>query len=130
MVHEVVIGNPTFTSVSTSLNPSTYGQAVTFQVWVGASDPAVPAPTGTVRFSWDRFTIGSATVSGLPYGGAAVANFTTSTLNADTYPLAAVYSGDAENASSSSDVLSQVVLQATSAATLTSSPILRLRVRR
>jgi hypothetical protein len=51
-----------------------------------------------------------------------VATLTKSNLNADSYPLTAVYVGDAENSGSTSVVLDQVVLEATSAATLTSSP--------
>jgi hypothetical protein len=45
-----------------------------------------------------------------------------SNLNADAYPLIAVYLGDASNARSTSPILNQVVNETTSAATLTSSP--------
>lgn len=51
-----------------------------------------------------------------------MATLTRSNLNADTYPLTAVYLGDANNARSTSPVLNQVVTETTSAATLTSSP--------
>jgi hypothetical protein len=51
-----------------------------------------------------------------------VATLTRSNLNADPYPLIAVYSGDAANVGSSSAVLNQVVRETISAATLTSSP--------
>jgi hypothetical protein len=51
-----------------------------------------------------------------------VATLTKLNLNADPYPLTAVYGGDANNPPSTSAVLNQVVLQATSSATLTSSP--------
>lgn len=117
-VAEPVDGYPTAIYVGSSLNPSTYGQPVTFQVWVYPYNPTFSGPTGNVKFVWDRFTLGSATLSG---NFIAQASFTTSILNADTYPLTAMYVGDAENASSTSDVLNQVVLQTTSAATLTSS---------
>jgi hypothetical protein len=53
-------------------------------------------PTGTIRLKWqyftETFTIGSATLNN---GG--VATLTRSNLNADTYPLTAVYLGDAAN---------------------------------
>src|SRR6185437_16207610 len=45
-----------------------------------------------------------------------------STLNADVFPLTAVYAGDADNLGSTSTVVNQVVLETTTAATLTSSP--------
>jgi hypothetical protein len=51
-----------------------------------------------------------------------VAALTKSSLNADVFPLKAVYSGDANNQASTSAVLNQVVTQTASAATLTSSP--------
>jgi Bacterial Ig-like domain (group 3)/FG-GAP-like repeat/FG-GAP repeat len=51
-----------------------------------------------------------------------VATLTKSNLNADNYPLTAVYIGDASNLGSTSPVLKQVVTQATSSATLTSLP--------
>jgi Bacterial Ig-like domain (group 3) len=119
VLQEVVNGYPNFLSFGMSPNPSTYGQAVTFQVFVYPSQfPDTFA--GTVKFVWDRFTIGSAAVSNTPYFFGE-AYFTTSMLNADTYPMMAVYSGDAENASNTSDVINLVVLPTTSAATLTSS---------
>ena len=50
-----------------------------------------------------------------------MATLTRSNLNADPYPLVAVYSGDAHNLSSKSAVLNQVIVETTSAATITSS---------
>ena len=70
-----------------------------------------------MKFTWSGYTIGSATVN-----SAGIASLTKSNLNADTYPLTAVYVGDAANLGSTSAVLNQVVLEATSTATLTSSP--------
>jgi hypothetical protein len=74
-------------------------------------------PTGKVNFTWSRFSIGSATLN-----SNGVATLTRSNLNADPYPLTARYGGDANNPASTSAVLNQVVLETTSAATLTSSP--------
>jgi large repetitive protein len=51
-----------------------------------------------------------------------VAMLTKSNLNADTFPLTAVYAGDADNLGSTSAVVNQMVLQATSTAFLTLSP--------
>ena len=103
------------TTLTSSLNPSTYGQKVTLAATVAPAGKIIP--TGTVHFTWDRFTIGSATLN-----GSGVATLTKSNLNADSYPLIAVYGGDANNPPSTSAVLSQLVLETTSTATLTSWP--------
>ncbi len=105
----------TSTSIISSLNPSTYGQNVTWTATVISS--ASITPTGKVNFTWSGHTIGAATLN-----SSGVATLTKSNLNADSYPLTAVYAGDAANLRSTSAVLNQVVLETTSAATLTSSP--------
>jgi hypothetical protein len=104
----------TATTLAASLNPSIYGQAVTWTATVTSSASATP--TGKVTFTWGNI-IGTATLN-----ASGVATLTKSSLNADTFPLAAVYSGDANNQASASAVLNQVVQQTSSAATLTSSP--------
>ena len=81
-------------------------------------------PTGTVAFHWSNsgriFTIGRATLD-----ATGVATLTRSNLNTDPfgapYPLVAVYLGDARNLSSPSAVLPQHVLQAKTAARVSSS---------
>lgn len=105
----------TATTLLSSLNPSIYGQSVTWTATVTTSGPVVP--TGKVKFTWSIYTIGVITLN-----GSGVATLTKSNLNADPYPLTAVYLGDANNLGSTSSVLNQVVTQATSSATLTSSP--------
>jgi len=105
----------TSTSFASSLNPSTYGQSITWTATVTSSGSITP--TGKVNFTWSGHTIGAATLN-----SSGVATLTKSNLNADAYPLTAVYAGDAANLRSTSAVLNQVVLETTSAATLTSSP--------
>jgi YVTN family beta-propeller protein len=102
------------TTLTSSLNPSTYGQKVTFTATVAPSGSITP--TGKVKFTWSVYTLGTATLNS---NGVATL---TKALNADSYPLTAVYGGDANNPPSTSAVLNQVVLQATSSATLASSP--------
>ena len=104
----------TSTTLISSLNPSVYGQKVTWTAAVTTSGP-VP-PTGKVNFTWGD-SIGTASLN-----ASGVATLTRSTLNADTYPLIAVYGGDANNLASRSVVLNQVVTETTSFAALTSSP--------
>jgi hypothetical protein len=114
-LNQVVTKFMTSTALASSLNPSAYGQKVTWAATVTSSGSITP--TGKVLFEWSIYTIGSATLN-----SSGVATLTKSNLNADAFPLTAVYAGDAANLGSTSAVLSQVVLEATSAATLTSSP--------
>jgi Big-like domain-containing protein/VCBS repeat protein len=115
LLNNTGVHNPTSTSLTSSLNPSIYGQAVTWTAMVTSSGSFTP--TGKVRFTWSGNTIGSAILN---TGG--VATLTKSNLNADAFPLTAVYSGDANNLGSTSAVVNQVVTQTTSAASITSSP--------
>ncbi len=106
----------TTAAFTSSLNPSIYGQRVTFTAKV-TTEGALP-PTGKVAFTWGGiYTIGFATLN-----SSGVATLTKSDLNADPYPLTAVYSGDVNNVGSTSPVVNQLVLKTTSAATITSSP--------
>ena len=117
-VTQVVTGYPTTTTLSSSLTPSAYGQSVTWTATVTSPSGYVTSPTGKVDFTWGGvYTIGSA-----PLNASGVATLTKSNLNADSYPLTAAYVGDPNNAGSTSAILSQVVTQTTSAASLTSSP--------
>jgi len=101
--------------LASSLNPSIYGQPV---AWTATVTTAGPFPTtGTVNFIWSGNTIGTATLN-----ATGVATLTRSNLNADSYPLTAVYTGDSNNLGSTSSIVNQVVTQATSSATLSSSP--------
>jgi hypothetical protein len=102
---------PTATAVTSSLNPSTLGQSVTFTATVsGGSNPS-----GTVQFKDGAANLGAA----VPLAGSS-ATFSTSVLSAGTHPITATYSGDAGNAASTSPVLDQVVNGAGPAPTTTS----------
>jgi hypothetical protein len=105
----------TSTHFTSSLNPSTYGQKVSWTATVTSSGSITP--TGKVQFQWSIYTIGAATLN-----SSGVATLTKSNLNADAYPLTAVYVGDEANLGSTSALLNQVVLETTSSAVLTSSP--------
>lgn len=106
--------NPTSTTLTSSLNPSIYGQKVIFSATVRNSSGTIP--TGQVSFTWSGHTLGVANLN-----SSGVATLNKSYLNADSYPLTAVYMGDANNLGSTSAILSQTVLQTTSAATISSS---------
>jgi hypothetical protein len=105
----------TSTSLTSSLNPSIYGQKVTWTATVTSSGSITP--TGRVNFTWDGYSIGSATLN-----ASGVATLTKSNLNADPYPLTAAYSGDVNNLRSTSAIVNQVVTETTSAAKITSTP--------
>ena len=116
LLNNTTEGKPTTTtSVVSSLNPSTYGQRITWTAKVTSS--ASITPTGKVKLTWNGYTIGSAILN-----SNGVATLTKTDLNTGSFPLTAVYVGDAANLGSTSAVLNQVVLQTTSSAALTSSP--------
>ena len=105
----------TTTTLSSSLNPSSYGQAVMFTAVVTSSAGA-PPDGETVTFKQGSKILGTGALSG---GSAA---FTISTLTTGgTDSIKAVYAGDSNYASSTSNTVSQVVDPATTTTTLTSS---------
>ena len=104
---------PTTTAVTSSLNPSTYGQKVTFTATVTGKKGT---PTGTVTFYNNTTVLGT---QALTNGSATLS---TLALAAGTTPTSAVYSGDSNNADSTSPAISQVVNQATTTISLDSSP--------
>ena len=73
--------------LASSLNPSTYGQSVTFSATVAPVSGSL-TPTGTVTF-----TDGSATLAIVPLASGA-ASYTAVALTVGTHPIVAAYSGD------------------------------------
>ena len=101
-VKQVVKKAPTSTRVSSSTNPSIYGQAVTFTAVV-TSGLGAPPDGETVLFKQGSTVLGTGTLSG------GSASFTTSTLPVGTNYIKAVYGGDSNFAGSTSKALAQVV---------------------
>jgi len=106
----------TTTSLSSSLNPSVYGQTVTFTATVAAASPGVGTPTGTVTFKEGAIVLGTGTLSN------GQTQFTTSSLDAGTPWITAVYNGDTKFSSSTSSALSQTVNPASTTISLASWP--------
>jgi Bacterial Ig-like domain (group 3)/FG-GAP-like repeat/FG-GAP repeat len=100
-VRQTVELYPTTTALSSSSNPSTYGDAVTFTATVTSAGP--DAPTGAVTFTDGTAGIGTARLNG------GVATLTKSKLLVGTHAITARYDGNAESAKSASPVLDQVV---------------------
>ncbi|MDX6578050.1 MAG: hypothetical protein QOE96_4003, partial [Blastocatellia bacterium] len=86
----------TSTAVTSSVNPSSSGQSVTFTATVTST---AGAPTGTVQFKDNGVNLGSTVI----VNGSGVAQLTTSSLTGGVHPITADYSGDGNfNASSGS----------------------------
>ena len=93
---------PTAVALNSSLNPSTYGQAVTFTATVTSSGGGTPS--GSVTFKNGGATLGSSVLN-----GSGVATYTTSTLTKAVHSITAVYGGNATYITSTSPVLTQTV---------------------
>jgi uncharacterized repeat protein (TIGR03803 family) len=95
----------TTTAITSSPNPSSAGQMVTFSATV-ASGAGAPPDGETVTFEHGVKVLGTGTLSG------GTATFAISTLAVGTTPVKAVYGGDAKFAASTSKVVEQVVQSA------------------
>ena len=108
-------GFPATTSVVTfSVNPAFQGEPATFTATVTTA--GTNPPTGKVTFfnayySFPFGAIGTAFLNTV--NGAQVATFTTSTLPVGSYLITAFYSGDANNADSTSPSLTQNIIPPT-----------------
>jgi MYXO-CTERM domain-containing protein len=111
---QVVNGATSTTALTSSVNPSVFGQSTTLTATVTSA--IAGTRTGTVTFSDGATTLGTAMLN-----AAGVATFSTSTFSVGTHALSAVYGGDANFATSTSAGLSQVVNKGASATTLASS---------
>jgi hypothetical protein len=95
---------PTRTTLTSSLNPSTVNQAVTFTATVTlASGAATPVPSGIVTFLDGNITLGTGALN-----ASGVAAFTTSSLTVGSHTITATASGSTVTGPSSV-TLTQVV---------------------
>jgi hypothetical protein len=113
-VAKIYIVAATTATLTSTPNPSTCGQSVTFTAVV-ASSAGTPPDGEPVAFMKGKTVLGTGTLSG------GSASFTSSTLLAGTSAIRAVYSGDLNFAGSTSKAVNQVVSKATTTTTLTSS---------
>ncbi len=108
----LLLANST-TTLTSSENPSTVGDSVTFSVNV--TGPA-GTPTGTVTFSDGGNIVDTETLD-----GSGDATFTTSDLSVGSHTITANYAGDGNYYASTSNTVNQTVNQAASTTTITSS---------
>ncbi len=113
-VAKIYIAAVTTTTLSSSPNPSAYGQAVTFTAALTSSLGA-PPDGETVTFMKGTKVLGTGALSG------GSASFTTSALTEVTNYIKAMYDGDSKFAGSTSYQINQVVSKATTTTTLASS---------
>src|SRR6202008_81110 len=117
-------GNPqvinkanTSTTVTSSVNPSVFGQSVTFTATVSPVAPGAGTPTGTVTFLDGGSPIGTGTLS------SGIATFTTSALPVGNHTITTSYGGDGNFNGSTGSLTGnpQVVNKTNSTTTVTSS---------
>ncbi len=117
-----VVGNgqiPTTTQLTSSQNPSSYLQPVTFTATVTGSGGG--GPTGTVTFTADQVVICNA-VPLVPTQNGSVATCLIATLQVGGHSIVATYSGDSNFAPSQSPQFDQVVNEAATTTVLTANP--------
>ncbi len=106
-----IVKTPTTTSLTSSANPSAYGNSITFTATVS---PSIPNGE-TVTFYDSANQIGTGTTAG------SVATFSTNALATGTHQITATYSGDSNFVTSTSSAVSQVVNTKATTTSLASS---------
>ncbi len=94
-------------TLTSSSNPSTWYQSVTFTATISVEAPGSGTPMGSVTFDDGTTALGTATLNG------GTASFTTATLSAGTHAITAVYGGGGDFTAATSAALEQVVNTAT-----------------
>lgn len=107
------IKSPTAVQLASSLNPSIYGQSVTFTATVTVTFGA--GATGTVSFKQGATTLATSTLT------AGKATFAISTLHVGVHTITAVYNGSGTDLASTSLNFSQTVNRTTSTTSIASS---------
>ena len=104
VIGKIFVRAATTTTLASTPNPSTVGQAVTLTATVRPVAPATGTPTGTVTFRDGAATIGTATL-----GATGSASISVTTLAAGSHSLTAAYAGSLDFLASTSAAVTQVV---------------------
>jgi hypothetical protein len=118
---QVVNKDDSHAAVSSSVNPSVVGHAVTFTARIVAMPPGAGLPTGTVTFK-DTFQGVTTTLGTGSLNATGRATFSTSTLLTGNHAITAIYGGDKRFNTSTSLVFGQAV-HATSQANLVAGTV-------
>lgn len=105
----------TSTALSSSVNPSVFGQSITFTATVNPSSGS-GTPTGTLTLS-----DGGTMLASEPSSGGQL-TFSTTTLAVGSHSITVAYGGDSNFSPSTSTSLTQTVNQASTATSISSSP--------
>jgi large repetitive protein len=113
--------NQVSVALTSTPNPSTFGQNVTFSVTVTQAPGSTQGtPTGTVTFA-DTFNGATNPIGGTPTLAAGKASFQISTLAVGTHVVVATYSGDTHYLTATSNSDSQVVTEQVTVVLINSS---------
>jgi Bacterial Ig-like domain (group 3) len=112
---ETIKQAPTTTTVTSSVNPSVFGQPVAFSAIVQSSVPNSPMPPGTVTFEDNGVSLGTRGVTN------GVARLTTVSLAVGNHSITAIYKATMNFAGSMSATLGQSVMPDATRTSITSS---------
>ena len=112
---QVVNKDNTTTSLVVTVNPSVYGQSISFTARVAAVAPGTGTPTGTVTFFDGSTTLSTVTLT------AGAATYTTTKLVTGQHAITAFYNGNSTFAISTSAALTQTVNQDHTSTVVTAS---------
>ncbi len=115
VVVQTVQQAPTSTDLSSSPNPSVFGESVTFTATVTAGGGSTVTPAGDVEFFDGLTSLGSVTLDGF-----GVAELSTADLSVGDHDITAVFSDSDEFADSTSDIVVQTVAHAATTTTIDS----------
>ncbi|MBI3409508.1 MAG: Ig-like domain repeat protein [Planctomycetes bacterium] len=111
-----VHANATTNVLTSSANPGTFGQNVTFTATVTSVPPGAGTPSGMVTFLDGTQVIGQRALN-----GSGVATFTISALGVGNHAITAVYYSDIQFAASTSNLLTELIQDGTTTS-VTSTP--------
>ncbi|GAC1471701.1 MAG: hypothetical protein NVSMB9_18150 [Isosphaeraceae bacterium] len=108
----------TTTEVSSSVNPSVYGQAVTFTATVTADSPSTATPTGSVQFLVDGAKLGSP----IPLAGGSQVSVATASLSSGTHLVTAQFVNADGKFADSKGTLNQAVNPSVTSTQISAAP--------
>ncbi len=103
VLDQIVSRDATTTLLTSSTNPTVFGQPLSVSVTVAPVSPGAGTPTGQVTFYDGMNPLGTASLSG------GKASFPINGLNVGTHTLNATYGGDIDDLASGSNAINQLV---------------------